>query len=392
MSARFNNRLALVLAACLSSAPMLAQEQLQIPRERVFSFDMLIDPVSQVVPGNTGGAGVAWTATVRSRFLQGGGLDGIRIHVRLDSPLAVGQRLRVLDASGTEVDDISGSSTTVVSEFWSRDTPDGEAVVELSRAAGGAAPGAAISYAYQVTPTEKQSISGKYQLIWAVDGPARFRKLGKSVARLRFMVDGQGQATCTAFLVGARLALTNQHCISNDRERASALVDFNYDNDDSRLTGIRVAAMAASSASLDYALLKLAADPPAGSGRLYFVPVGWQWIAPPAPHNLVVVQHPSGQPKRMSIADCHLAGLDRVGVSAGDRSDFGHFCDTLGGSSGSPILDWNSGLVVGLHHFGFPAGTNDPVNQGVVHARILADILQQDKAAHAEMVQPRPTP
>ena len=94
----------------------------------------------------------------------------------------------------------------------------------------------------------------------------------------------------------------------------------------------------------------------------------------------------------MSIADCHLAGLDRVGVKAGDRTDFGHFCDTLGGSSGSPILDWSSGLVVGLHHFGFLAGAADPVNQGVVHARILADILQQDKAAHAEMIQPRPSP
>jgi hypothetical protein len=153
----------------------------------------------------------------------------------------------------------------------------------------------------------------------------------------------------------------------------------------------------------------LAAAPPAGTGRLYFVPSTWSWLPSPQPHALVIVQHPSGEPKQASIADCQLSGPDRVpvppggtcvygnlpgvnrvGVTPGDKTDFGHLCDTKGGSSGSPVADWDTGLVVGLHHFGFLDGSADPVNQAVVHTRILQDILRQDKAAHAEIIQPRP--
>jgi hypothetical protein len=393
MSGRSNSApFLLLLLVLLAPAPLSAQAPLQLIRERIFSFDMRIDPQPVAVAANTGAAGVAWRADIVSRFPQGGGLNGIRVHVLLDAPLAAGQTLRVLDRAGAVVDQVSGSATDLVRELWSREVPDGAAVVELSRSAPGRAPGATLSYAYHVTPTEQQAISGKNQLMKVADAPPRIRQLGKSVARLRFMVAGAGQATCTAFLVGKRLILTNQHCISNDSERASALVEFNYDIDGSTVEGIGVATVLATDAGLDYALLGLAADPPSGVGRLYFAPDTWQWAAPPAEHPLVIVQHPSGRPKEVSMADCKLSGLDRIGAKAGDACDFGHLCDTLGGSSGSPVMDWQSGFVVGLHHFGFVDGSNDPVNQAVVHKRILADILLKDKAAHAEIVQPRPQP
>jgi hypothetical protein len=184
--------------------------------------------------------------------------------------------------------------------------------------------------------------------------------------------------------------LTNQHCISNDEERTSALVDFNYDIEGTPTSDIRVAEIVAADPGLDYALLRLASDPPAGTARLYFAPTDWKWTPAPDLHPLVIVQHPSGAPKHASIADCRLSGLDRVGVKPGDRCDFGHLCDTLGGSSGSPVMDWQSGLVVGLHHFGFIEGSNDPVNQAVLYTRILAHVLTLNKMAHAEMIAPRP--
>ena len=90
------------------------------------------------------------------------------------------------------------------------------------------------------------------------------------------------------------------------------------------------------------------------------------------------------------MADCQLAGVDRVGVKKDDKSDFGHKCDTLGGSSGSPVMDWTTGLVVGLHHFGFLAGSPNPVNQAVAFRRVLADIAVKAPAAHAEMLLPKP--
>jgi hypothetical protein len=390
MSRRFVERCGLaVVVLCLTSGAARALEALQVPRERIFSFDMLIDPEPTLAPPSSGAAGVAWRAEVRSRFPQGGDMDGIRLRVALDRPLAGGETVRVLDAAGRQVEVISAASTQRPA-FWTREVPTGVAFVEFVRNAPGAAPGGRVTYAYHVVPTEKQSISGTRQLTPLADAPFRIKGLGRPVARLRFMVPGQGQATCTAFLVGARLMLTNEHCISTDEERDSALVDYDYDFAGSPTTGARVARIVATDPGLDYTLLELATEPPGGIGRTYFAPATFQWNAPPRLHPRFLVQHPSGEPRQVSMADCQLAGVDRVGVKKDDKSDFGHKCDTLGGSSGSPVMDWTTGLVVGLHHFGFLAGSPDPVNQAVAFRRVLADIAVKAPAAHAEMLLPKP--
>ena len=60
--------------------------------------------------------------------------------------------------------------------------------------------------------------------------------------------------------------------------------------------------------------------------------------------------------------------------------DFGHRCDTLGGSSGAPVLDLQSGRIVGLHHWGYLDSDPDPVNQAV-HFRLILDDLRSDHLA-----------
>lgn len=386
MWARFSKALAPALIAAMGTPAPGVQAPLLIDRERVLSLDMRIDPQTVAVAATTGPAGVVWRQEIRTRFPQGPGLDGIRVQVRLHEPPAADWSLRVLDAAGRPIDRVAGGPGSIV-EFWSREVPGGVAVVEFTSGAAGQSPGATLAYAHHVTPTEQQAISGPNQLMRIGDAPRRVKQLGKAVARLRFMLSGEGQATCTGFLVGGRLLLTNQHCISNEQERQSTLVDFDYDAEGSPVAGIRVEAIVAADAGLDYSLLRLDADPPTGAGRLYFAPPDWAWSPSPGPHPLLIVQHPSGSPKHASIADCQLAGLDRVGVLPGDRCDFGHRCDTMSGSSGSPVMDWRTGLVVGLHHFGFVAGSPDPVNQAVLHTRILADVARRAPAAHAEMTQ-----
>jgi hypothetical protein len=94
----------------------------------------------------------------------------------------------------------------------------------------------------------------------------------------------------------------------------------------------------------------------------------------------VIVQHPDGRPKEISIDKCQLKGTKRMGVS--DTSDFGHTCDTEGGSSGSPVISLGTNEVVGLHHFGFSDDDVDPVNQGIYMGQILADIQK----THPELV------
>jgi hypothetical protein len=382
MSARFASRAPAVAAALLCAAGAAAQEALQVQRERVLQMDMLIDSTGPIeVAPTTGGPGVAWRRRVQSRFPQSGPSGGIRVHVRFDAAPTGAWSLRILDGAGVRMDGV-GSAASNALDFWSDEVPEGTAEVELRREAAGTTPRTTIEYAYHVTSTQPQAITWPNQLMSIADAPRRIRLLGRPIARLRFMIPGEGEATCTAFLVGRRLLLTNQHCIANEEEMQSAIADFNYDSVGGRPNGIRAKAIVATSAGLDYTLLDLTADPPAGSGRLYFAP------AQPAAlqgQPLFIIQHPSGRPKEVSIADCRVEGIERVGVTRGDRSDFGHLCDTLGGSSGSPVLDWQTGLVIGLHHFGFVAGSPDPVNQAVHRARILADIAAQNQSAHAEV-------
>ena len=225
MSRRFVERGGLaVVVLCLTFAAARAQEALQVPRERIFSFDMLIDPEPTLAPPSSGAAGVAWRAAVRSRFPQGGDIDGIRLHVALERPLAGGERVRVLDAAGREVEVIDAASTTT------RTRPSGLA---RYRSASRSSSSSARRRRRTRRPrdlrpsrraVEKQSNSGLRQLTPLDEAPQRIEGLGRPVARLRFMVAGQGQATCTAFVVGTRLLLTNEHCISTDEERDSALV------------------------------------------------------------------------------------------------------------------------------------------------------------------------
>lgn len=172
-------------------------------------------------------------------------------------------------------------------------------------------------------------------------------------------------------------------------ELASTLVDFNYDTDTSPASGIHVSRIVASSYGLDYTLFSIADDVPAGAGRLYF---STDWTPASDARSFVIIQHPSGSPKHVSIADCILGDARRVGVQSGDFSDFGHECDTLGGSSGSPVLDYDTGAIVGLHHFGFIEGVKDAMNQAVVYTRVLTDIERQDKTAYAEVALRKSTP
>lgn len=383
MSARFVSILACFVAPMLGVTVGWAQEPLGVRPEQVLELDMQIDSANPiVVPPAAGADVVSWRQEVRARLAVPGAAGGIRVHVHFNTRPAGVWSLHFMTGAGVEVERVGAAQLSPSGDVWSDEVSDTVAIVELRKEATGQTPGATIDYAYHVIPTRKQSITEPNQLMPIGDAPLRVRKLSKPVARLRFIIPGKGEATCTAFVVGKRLMLTNQHCIENADAAKSAVADFNYDRDGSEPTRIRVDCIVATNPDLDYTLIRLIEDPPAEIGRLFFAP------SVPAPPDLLpvfIIQHPSGLPKHVSIADCHIAGLDKVGVARDVRSDFGHLCDTLGGSSGSPVLDWKTGLIVGLHHFGFLAGVTNPVNQAVYHARILADIQGQDAAACLEV-------
>lgn len=206
------------------------------------------------------------------------------------------------------------------------------------------------------------------------------KQWGKSVARLQFIgADGSGYY-CTAFLVSPGLMLTNDHCINTDAEMRSAIADFDYDNAAAPPDQQRFAELVAHDQNLDYSLIRLAAP----STR---TPLRLADIALAENKGLIVIEHPNGRPKKFSRVDCKVRGVSLPGVG-GTATDFGHYCDTEGGSSGSPIQEFPSGTVLGLHHLGFRTGDQYLVNRGVKIGLILADIAQRSPAARAEIGTP----
>jgi S1-C subfamily serine protease len=211
---------------------------------------------------------------------------------------------------------------------------------------------------------------------WGLQGAQR-RAWGKSVARIRFVSDDDGESYfCTGFLVSPDVIMTNHHCIKTQREARSANVDFDYDFEFAPTDTIRgKELLLPSNPELDFALVRLR-NPVDATARVPFKLVA---DLPTSGQQLLVIQHPGGEPKQISVTGCVVKGIGVKG-SGEKLSDFEHGCDTKGGSSGAAALNV-AGNVIGLHHLGFRE--NDPhpdkpelLNRAVLMKEII-DFLRQ---------------
>lgn len=213
------------------------------------------------------------------------------------------------------------------------------------------------------------SITGDDQLTPIGDHVGWVKGLGTSVARLRFIGDDRNIYSCTAFLVGPNLLLTNQHCIATNEERASALVDFDYDTKVSDTVFTRLSELVVVNNVLDYSIVRL-------SESIARMPLELDVSAAKSGDELLIIQHPGGQPKQVSVEDC-VVGQDSVDGRIEPNTDFEHLCDTQTGSSGSPVLNRHSKKIVGLHHLGFDEETNKLFNRAVHISLIKADLSEE---------------
>jgi hypothetical protein len=94
---------------------------------------------------------------------------------------------------------------------------------------------------------------------------------------------------------------------------------------------------------LDYAILRVRGTPGARFGAVTIARE-----PPQVRDTLFVIGHPEGQPQTLSRKGCQ--------VKVVQAEEFVHTCDTLGGSSGSPVFSDNTLAMVGLHFAGSSEG------------------------------------
>jgi hypothetical protein len=216
--------------------------------------------------------------------------------------------------------------------------------------------------------------------------PASVRALGESVGMIMLSYK-QTVWTCSGFLVAPDLFMTNWHC-GGDRDTASdaywdqdvlrsAIIDFSWDGDGlSNEYGFSGALTdgkpVIKDRDADYALFRVhplqqsIGPPPILRFR--------QNAALAAGTDLDIIHHPLSRIKHLTREGCRVkveslpSWFDKV-----EGVDFGHTCDTEGGSSGAPVLD-RDGNVVGMHHSGYTkdgSGRCDKTNKAVKIDSIL---------------------
>lgn len=175
---------------------------------------------------------------------------------------------------------------------------------------------------------------------------------GKAVCRL--LINGSG--LCTGWLLGCDGHLmTNEHCIGSASDAANTDFMFNYQYTNCNGSGNSTSDVVASSstfiktnASLDYTLVKLPVNPTSTYGFLSL-----SSVAPVVNDRIYIVGHPGGRRKEITVKTDQ--GGDANGnaiVNTVNTNGIRYYADTEGGSSGSPVLDYNSNLVVAIHNTG----------------------------------------
>ena len=365
----------LIITASLSlgiSLCAFAQDPMSVERSRVLSQYGTAETVQLTLPIGDG------VGTVAKQDLKRQSASALRFHFVVSPPATEPNwGVEILDKKNKKVWSYSAAANPAL-DFWSDEIWDN--TVQIQVFATVPVPTLRLTIDKIIISKEGTVIkSHTVNKLKSIDkAPSAVQQWGHSVARLLFVADGTNQQfLCTGFVVGWDLLLTNNHCIKTPSEMNSALVQFDYDKDGMQPVTLRFKELLMTNRDLDFTLLRLSTN---SNRQVLNFDTSINENRP-----LVVIQHPAGRPKEFSIPNCQVLGMQVAGVSSA-LTDFGHGCDTEGGSSGSPALDLTTGRIVGLHHLGF-LPNNKPVNRAV-RSKQLWDFLTQnlnDAAARQAM-------
>ncbi|TQF70092.1 PKD domain-containing protein [Pseudoalteromonas luteoviolacea] len=202
---------------------------------------------------------------------------------------------------------------------------------------------------------------------WESTHPIEFER-SRPVARLLI----GGRSLCTAWRVGASNHMfTNNHCFDSAAEAKNVEVWFNYQrsacgvgepNSTVKVMGDQ---LLATDYSLDYTLFTVKEF----EKIKQFGHFGLDVTSQTQGQRIFIPQHGSGNPKELAIeSDQNTTGycqIDQtVTAGRGSTTDMGYKCDTIGGSSGSPVVSAEHNNVIALHHYGNSTQCTTKLNRG----------------------------
>lgn len=185
-----------------------------------------------------------------------------------------------------------------------------------------------------------------------------------------------GSGLCTGWRVGAdNRMFTNNHCLSTQNTLSNTEVWFNYERTScggstlAAVTKVTGQTLLKTDATLDYSLFTI-------NDFAKVASFGYLGLDPRAAvkgEPIFIAQHGGGKPKQLAVtsdqnggAACQIDNASVAGNASG--TDVAYFCDTEGGSSGSPVIAAGSRKVLALHHFG------GCTNQGVQISKIWPQV------------------
>ncbi|AKJ00337.1 trypsin-like peptidase [Archangium gephyra] len=179
---------------------------------------------------------------------------------------------------------------------------------------------------------------------------------------------------CTAWLVADDVVITNNHCVSRAAEARGARVSFNYIDGVSStarlwydcstfvqtwknldMTALRCAPLNGQLPGQVYGKLTLSSTDAASNASIYVVHQNCDY-------NTQSGCSPTKKYSPGSILNANYSSTDAS-----------YNADTLGGSSGSPVLSATSHEVVALHHYGFGG---DSLGRGTHNSGVRASLIK----------------
>lgn len=155
--------------------------------------------------------------------------------------------------------------------------------------------------------------------------------------------------------------LTNHHVIGNSQNPADFEVWFGYEHvncssDGQVQPGIKVrgGARLVGDSGLDFQLFTLNESQLGSVARFGYLGLNVGGVTPG--QVIYIPQHGGGSPRQLAL---FVDGGGRCRIDATTGTLARYACDTAGGSSGSPVIDWNTNKAIALHN-----STIGSANQG----------------------------